>query len=85
MMLRPLTMHLQLERWPLAVPFRIAGYTFSQAELLVVTLESDGLLFLVGQLCSIVDLDGALLLEKDRTPALVYDSGWVSSPRGLWG
>jgi len=31
-----------IERWPLAVPFRISGYTFEVAEVLVTSLEKDG-------------------------------------------
>jgi L-alanine-DL-glutamate epimerase-like enolase superfamily enzyme len=33
-----------------------------------------------------VDLDGPLLLERDRTPGLDYEGAWVSPPRSeLWG
>jgi hypothetical protein len=33
-----------------------------------------------------VDLDGPLLLAKDRTPALEYENGLVYPPvSGLWG
>ncbi|MDB6009725.1 MAG: dipeptide epimerase [Gammaproteobacteria bacterium] len=35
-------MHTEIERWPLAAPFQIAGYTFEVIEVLVVTLERDG-------------------------------------------
>lgn len=39
----------------------------------------------VGQYCDIVDLDGPLFLATDRTPAVVYDEGYVSAPPGIWG
>ncbi|MQX35551.1 N-acetyl-D-Glu racemase DgcA [Roseospira navarrensis] len=33
-----------------------------------------------------VDLDGPVLLGKDRVPAIAYDRGWMSPvPAGLWG
>ncbi len=41
--------------------------------------------FLVGQLCSVVDLDGPLLLSRDRSNPVVYENGKVSCPEGLWG
>jgi L-Ala-D/L-Glu epimerase len=37
-----ISLRAQIEKWPLAKPFRIAGYTFSVVELLVVVLETDG-------------------------------------------
>jgi L-alanine-DL-glutamate epimerase-like enolase superfamily enzyme len=41
--------------------------------------------FLVGQRCSVVDLDGPVFLKKDREPAVSYVDGLVSCPDGLWG
>lgn len=41
--------------------------------------------FLVGQLCSIVDLDGPVFLKTDRAIALQYADGYVVCPAGLWG
>jgi L-Ala-D/L-Glu epimerase len=38
----PLKLHVEVEQWPLAVPFRISGYTFQFVDLLVVSLEKDG-------------------------------------------
>lgn len=38
----PLRVHVELERWPLKAPFRIAGYTFDSLPVLLVTLECDG-------------------------------------------
>jgi L-Ala-D/L-Glu epimerase len=37
-------MHLQIdnERWPMKAPFRITGYTFTESEVIVVTLTEDG-------------------------------------------
>ena len=40
---------------------------------------------LVGQHCEVVDLDGPLFLQQDRTPSVVYDNGYISAPEGLWG
>jgi L-alanine-DL-glutamate epimerase-like enolase superfamily enzyme len=40
---------------------------------------------LVGQHCEIVDLDGPLFLQRDRTPPVIYEHGYVSAPEGLWG
>jgi L-alanine-DL-glutamate epimerase-like enolase superfamily enzyme len=41
--------------------------------------------FVVGQLCDIVDLDGPLLLARDRHVAVSYKDGQIDCPRGLWG
>lgn len=41
--------------------------------------------FIVGQLCNIVDLDGPILLERDRTPRATYDGGTIWCPDPLWG
>jgi L-Ala-D/L-Glu epimerase len=42
--------------------------------------------FLVAQLADYVDLDGPLLLAKDRTPAITYINGVMQMPpRELWG
>lgn len=41
---------------------------------------------LLGPLAKIVDLDGPLLLARDRADGLVYDAGMVEAPRAaLWG
>jgi hypothetical protein len=33
-----------------------------------------------------LDLDGPLLLARDREPGLVIENGWISSPSpALWG
>jgi L-Ala-D/L-Glu epimerase len=37
------SMRLNIEAWPLAAPFRITGHTFNSADVLVVTLECEGL------------------------------------------
>lgn len=39
---------------------------------------------IVGQLCSIVDLDGPIFLKEDREPAALYDAGTVYCTGG-WG
>jgi L-alanine-DL-glutamate epimerase-like enolase superfamily enzyme len=41
--------------------------------------------FLVAQLCKIVDLDGPMFLQSDRTPAVTYDGGAIWCPESLWG
>jgi len=41
--------------------------------------------FLIGQLCQVVDLDGPVLLSRDRTPAVHYEYGSISCPDALWG
>ena len=41
--------------------------------------------FLVGQLCSVVDLDGPVFLRRDRPVPVRYADGKVSSPDMLWG
>lgn len=41
--------------------------------------------FLVGQLCSIVDLDAPTFLRTDVDPGATYDEGLVSLPQALWG
>jgi L-alanine-DL-glutamate epimerase-like enolase superfamily enzyme len=41
--------------------------------------------FLLGQFCDIVDLDGPLFLDRDRTPGVVYADGHVDCPEAVWG
>lgn len=41
--------------------------------------------FVLGQLCDVVDLDGPLLLARDRLVAVSYQGGLVDCPNGLWG
>jgi L-alanine-DL-glutamate epimerase-like enolase superfamily enzyme len=41
--------------------------------------------FLVGQLCSVVDLDGPVFLRTDRANAVQYIDGFISCPEKLWG
>ena len=41
--------------------------------------------FLLGQFCDIVDLDGPLFLDRDRTPGVVYADGHVDCPDAVWG
>ena len=42
--------------------------------------------FLLAQRAEFVDLDGPLLLVRDRVPAIAYDGAWMQSPpNGLWG
>lgn len=41
--------------------------------------------FVLGQLCDLVDLDGPLLLARDRTPSVSYSEGHISCPDAVWG
>ena len=41
--------------------------------------------FVLGQLCDVVDLDGPLLLARDRHRAVVYADGRIDCPPGVWG
>ncbi len=38
----PLTLRAKIERWPLAAPIRITGYTWESVDVLLVSLERDG-------------------------------------------
>jgi L-alanine-DL-glutamate epimerase-like enolase superfamily enzyme len=40
---------------------------------------------LIGQLCTVVDLDGPIFLEADRAVPVVYEDGLICSPEALWG
>lgn len=40
----------------------------------------------ISQLADFIDIDGPLLLKKDRPGGLIYDKGWVSLPeKRFWG
>jgi hypothetical protein len=41
--------------------------------------------FLLGQLCSIVDLDGPLFLQADRAQRVSYSNGLINCPPEVWG
>ena len=41
--------------------------------------------YLVGQLCSVVDLDGPIFIKGDRELRVRYENGLVTVPEGLWG
>jgi L-alanine-DL-glutamate epimerase-like enolase superfamily enzyme len=41
--------------------------------------------FLLGQLCSVVDLDGPVFLQSDRAISVQYADGFITCPQGLWG
>ncbi len=41
--------------------------------------------FLVGQLCSVVDLDAPVFLRTDREPGVQYIDGAISCPDSVWG
>jgi L-Ala-D/L-Glu epimerase / N-acetyl-D-glutamate racemase len=39
----------------------------------------------VGQFCSVADLDGPLFLQLDRSPSVRYEDGYIACPPGVWG
>lgn len=41
--------------------------------------------FVLGQFCDVVDLDGPLLLARDRLPSAAYRDGLIWCPEILWG
>jgi len=41
--------------------------------------------FLLGQLCSVVDLDGPTFLAHDRTPGVRYREGKIECDAAVWG
>jgi L-alanine-DL-glutamate epimerase-like enolase superfamily enzyme len=41
--------------------------------------------FLIGQLCEVVDLDGAMFLKADRPNGVSYQDGFATYPSTLWG
>ena len=41
--------------------------------------------YVLGQLCDLVDLDGPILLARDRSPAVTYTDGFVACPDEVWG
>jgi L-alanine-DL-glutamate epimerase-like enolase superfamily enzyme len=64
---------------------RAAGFGI-MAGCMVATSLAMAPAFLVAQGADFVDLDGPLLLETDRDPAIAYDGAWMQPPpRVLWG
>jgi L-alanine-DL-glutamate epimerase-like enolase superfamily enzyme len=41
--------------------------------------------YLVGQSCTVVDLDGPVFLESDRDKRVSYDNGFIECSETLWG
>jgi hypothetical protein len=41
--------------------------------------------YLLGQLWSVVDLDGPIFLKSDRDTGVNYSDGYITSPPELWG
>jgi L-Ala-D/L-Glu epimerase len=41
--------------------------------------------FILGQQCDVVDLDGPIFLERDRTPGVTYKDGLIWSDDSVWG
>jgi L-alanine-DL-glutamate epimerase-like enolase superfamily enzyme len=41
--------------------------------------------YLVGQLCSVVDLDGPMFLKSDRDLTVQYEDGMIDCPERVWG
>lgn len=49
------------------------------------TSWSMGPAFVLGSLCSVVDLDGPMFIRADRDPAISYEDGRVWCPDEVWG
>ena len=49
------------------------------------TSWSMGPAFVLGALCSVVDLDGPMFIRADRSPAISYQEGRVWCPDEVWG
>jgi L-alanine-DL-glutamate epimerase-like enolase superfamily enzyme len=41
--------------------------------------------FVLGQLCDLVDLDGPVVLVRDRSPHISYRAGRIACPDAVWG
>jgi L-alanine-DL-glutamate epimerase-like enolase superfamily enzyme len=41
--------------------------------------------FVLGQQCTVVDLDGPLYLREDISPGVRYEDGTIWCPAELWG
>lgn len=41
--------------------------------------------FVLGQMCDFVELDGPIYLTEDRNSGLIFRSGKIECPKGLWG
>lgn len=41
--------------------------------------------FVIGQLCTMVDLDGPTFLAQDRDDPVVYENGMIWCPQSVWG
>ncbi|MES2056494.1 MAG: dipeptide epimerase [Pseudomonadota bacterium] len=41
--------------------------------------------FVIGQFCDVVDLDGPILLQRDRAPGAIYRDGLVWCGEEIWG
>ena len=46
---------------------------------------SMGPAFVLGSLCSVVDLDGPMFIRADREPRVSYRDGHIWCPDGIWG
>lgn len=46
---------------------------------------SMGPAFVLGSLCSVVDLDGPMFIKADREPGVSYRDGHIWCPDGIWG
>jgi L-alanine-DL-glutamate epimerase-like enolase superfamily enzyme len=41
--------------------------------------------YLVGQLCTVADLDGSAFIKSDRANPATYANGYIACPDALWG
>ncbi len=73
------------EALALAAAARAAGFKIMVGSMVATSLAVAPALLLAGE-ASWVDLDGPLLLTRDREPGLEIENGWISPPEpDLWG
>jgi L-alanine-DL-glutamate epimerase-like enolase superfamily enzyme len=65
----PLHLRLEVETWPLKAPFHITGHTMTAADVIVVTLEQDGLVGR-GEACGVYYFDDDVAAMVDRIEAV---------------
>jgi L-alanine-DL-glutamate epimerase-like enolase superfamily enzyme len=73
------------EALALARAARAQGFRIMVGSMVATSLAAAPALLLASD-ADWVDLDGPLLLARDREPGLVIEDGWISPPpRDLWG
>jgi len=74
-----LTAGLALAREASALGFRLMVGNMGGSSL------SMGPAFVLGSLCSVVDLDGPMFIQADREPGVSYRDGHIRCPDAIWG